>query len=100
MRSVNRESLKAPRRALPFEAAGQVLCPHRGFQMSPRKVILYFDDHRDALRFTLAAGSVMSGADHPSAGQNVLRIIQPLARATRIRVGKTATNDDEGGTAA
>jgi hypothetical protein len=68
--------------------------------MSPRKVILYFDDHRDALRFTLAAGSVMSGADHPSAGQNVLRIMQPLARATRIRVGKTATNDDEGGTAA
>jgi hypothetical protein len=61
--------------------------------MAARKVILYFEDHRDALRFTLAAGSVMSGADHPSAGQNVLRIIQPLARARRIRVGKTATEE-------
>jgi hypothetical protein len=71
-----------------------------GVFMSVRKVILYFEDHRDALRFTLAAGSVMSGPDHPSSGQNVLRIIQPLSRATRIRVGRTATNDEEGGTAA
>jgi len=68
--------------------------------MSARKVTLYFDDHRDALRFTLAAGSVMTGADHPSTGQNVLRIVQPLSRASRIRVGRTATEEEEvGGTA-
>jgi hypothetical protein len=68
--------------------------------MAGRKVILYFDDHRDALRFTLAAGSVMSGADHPNTGQNVLRIVQPLSRASRIRVGRTATEEDDAGLAA
>jgi hypothetical protein len=68
--------------------------------MSGRKVTLYFDDHRDALRFTLAAGSVMSGAEHPNTGQNVLRIVQPLSRATRIRVGQTATEADDSGSAA
>ena len=68
--------------------------------MAGRKVTLYFDDHRDALRFTLAAGSVMSGAEHPNTGQNVLRIVQPLSRATRIRVGQTATDTDDSGSAA
>jgi len=71
-----------------------------GVFMARRKVTLYFEDHRDALRFTLAAGSVMSGAEHPNIGQNVLRIVQPLARATRIRVGRAATDEDDPGSAA
>lgn len=62
--------------------------------MATNKVILYFEEESDALRFTIAAGSIMSGADQPSAGQNVLRILQPLARASRIRVDKTATREN------
>ena len=46
------------------------------------QVILYFDDQADALRFALAAGSVMAGdgerVSHP--------LIQETARVSRIRV--------------
>jgi hypothetical protein len=46
--------------------------------MAARQVILYFDDQQDALRFALAAGSVMSGE-----GQNG-ELIQETQRARRI----------------
>lgn len=62
--------------------------------MAAKKVILYFENHRDALRFTLAAGSVMSETDQTS-GKDATYLIQPLARATRIRVGHTASQDEE-----
>lgn len=58
--------------------------------MSVKKVVLYFDDQRDALDFTLAAGSVMS-----SGGQHVPNLVRPLVRATRIRIGRTETRDDD-----
>ena len=51
------------------------------------QVILYFDDQADALRFALAAGSVMSG-ESPRTKNN---LVQETARATRIRVNKAAT---------
>jgi hypothetical protein len=46
------------------------------------QVILYFEDQADALRFALAAGSVMAGdgtvaTDH---------LVQETTRATRIRL--------------
>ena len=47
-----------------------------------RKVILYFDDQADALRFALAAGSVMAG-DGPNATNS---LVQETARVTRIRL--------------
>lgn len=43
---------------------------------------MYFDDQADALRFALAAGSVMAGGE-PRATDN---LVQETARATRIRV--------------
>jgi hypothetical protein len=46
------------------------------------QVILYFDDQSDALRFALAAGSVMAG-DGARATDNLL---QETARASRIRL--------------
>jgi len=46
------------------------------------QVILYFDDQADALRFALAAGSVMSG-DGARATDD---LVQETARVTRIRL--------------
>jgi hypothetical protein len=48
--------------------------------MAARQVILYFDDQQDALRFALAAGSVMSGDGQTG------ELIQETQRASRIRV--------------
>jgi hypothetical protein len=46
------------------------------------QVILYFEDQADALRFALAAGSVMAGdGDHVSGA-----LIQETARVSRIRI--------------
>ena len=55
------------------------------------QVVLYFDDQTDALRFALAAGSVMAG-DGPKATDSLLL---ETARANRIRLdaaiaGKTS----------
>ena len=51
------------------------------------QVILYFDDQADALRFALAAGSVMSG-DSTRTKNN---LVQETARVTRIKVSKATT---------
>jgi hypothetical protein len=46
------------------------------------QVILYFEDQSDALRFALAAGSVMAGD-----GANVTDdLVQETARVSRIRI--------------
>jgi len=46
------------------------------------QVILYFDDQADALRFALAAGSVMAGDGTPATGD----LVQETTRITRIRL--------------
>ena len=46
------------------------------------QVILYFDDQADALRFALAAGSVMAG----EAACATDDLVQETARVTRIRL--------------
>jgi len=46
------------------------------------QVILYFDDQSDALRFALAAGSVMAG----ESARVTEDLIQETSRATRIRL--------------
>ncbi len=45
------------------------------------QVVLYFDDQADALRFALAAGSVMAG----EAGKVTQQPVEGTARVTRIR---------------
>jgi hypothetical protein len=48
-----------------------------------KQVILYFDDQKDALRFALAAGSVMAGeAEAETLKQR--NLIQETQRASRI----------------
>ena len=69
-------------RALRSQAQGEVI-------MSGQ-VILYFDDQADALRFALAAGSVMSG-DGTLATDD---LVQETARVTRIRLD--AANKEKG----
>jgi hypothetical protein len=52
--------------------------------MAARKVILYFDDQIAALRFALAAGSVMSGENR---AQLNAELVQEMQRASRIKLG-------------
>ncbi len=63
--------------------------------MTTKKVILYFEDERDALHFTVAASSVMSDGSRLNGGKDATRLIQPLARANRIRVARSATQVQE-----
>ncbi len=46
------------------------------------QVILYFDDQADALRFALAAGSVMAG----DGTRATVDLVQETTRVTRIRL--------------
>jgi hypothetical protein len=46
------------------------------------QVILYFDDQADALRFALAAGSVMAG----ESGKFTSDLIEETTRVNRIRL--------------
>ncbi len=55
------------------------------------QVILYFDDQADALRFALAAGSVMAGDVTPAKNN----LVKETARVTRIRLNKAATANKE-----
>jgi len=48
-----------------------------------RHVVLYFDDQNDALRFALAAGSVMAG-EGPTEATG--KLIQETQRARRIKL--------------
>jgi hypothetical protein len=58
--------------------------------MAARKVILYFEDQTDALRFALAAGSVMSGEKQP---KSAVELVQETQRANRIRLGETSHSE-------
>ena len=49
------------------------------------QVILYFEDQADALRFALAAGSVMAGDGSPATSD----LVQKTTRVTRIRLNAT-----------
>jgi len=46
------------------------------------QVVLYFEDQADALRFALAAGSVMAGDGGNFSGA----LVEETTRATRIRL--------------
>lgn len=51
--------------------------------MAATQVILYFDDQKDALRFALAAGSVMSAAGEAVTDEQ-RSLIQETQRASRV----------------
>ncbi len=52
--------------------------------MAAKEVILYFDDQSDALRFVLAAGSVMSGEKQTRSAHE---LVSETQRASRIKLG-------------
>jgi hypothetical protein len=59
------------------------------------QVILYFEDQADALRFALAAGSVMAG-DRTQATDNLVQdLVQETTRATRIRLDAANKGGDQ-----
>ena len=55
------------------------------------QVILYFEDQADALRFALAAGSVMSGDGNRATDD----LVQETARVTRIRLDSANKDKDK-----
>jgi hypothetical protein len=62
-------------------------------RMAARQVILYFDDQKDALRFALAAGSVMSGDGEAEAAKQ-RTLIQETQRASRILLDEPVNTGD------
>ncbi|HLH08350.1 MAG TPA: hypothetical protein VKW78_14015 [Terriglobales bacterium] len=54
--------------------------------MALKKVVVYFEDQQDALRFTLAAGSLISGEYSGMSGP-LSKLTLPLSRASRITAG-------------
>ncbi|HUO26260.1 MAG TPA: hypothetical protein VMU61_11365 [Candidatus Aquilonibacter sp.] len=53
------------------------------------QVVLYFDDQADALRFALAAGSVMAGENSSD------NLVQETTRVTRIRLDANSSTTGE-----
>src|SRR5205085_5001980 len=80
-----------PLRRLIFAGYGrQVWCcgfRPRGEVSMSGQVILYFEDQADALRFALAAGSVMAG----DGSRATTDLVQKTTRVTRIRLNATNT---------
>jgi len=62
--------------------------------MSSKEVILYFENESDAVHFTVAASSLISEGDS-QARPDATRLIQPLARAHRIRVAPGKNDAEE-----
>ncbi len=65
--------------------------------MAARKVILYFDDQTAALRFALAAGSVMSGENR---AQLSAELVKEMQRASRVMLGDSVNPASTQGSAA
>jgi hypothetical protein len=72
----------APARPRSFASARQIKA---GRIPMSGKVVLDFDNQADALRFALAAGSVMAGDAEQATGD----LLQETARASRIRLDAT-----------
>jgi hypothetical protein len=52
--------------------------------MSANQVVLYFDKQEDALLFTLAASSVMSGEGPLYPSEAVVKVAAEISKASRI----------------
>ena len=53
--------------------------------MSSSQVVLYFDKPEDAVRFTVAASSVLS-ADEPANAAAIAQVAQEFGKVNRIRI--------------
>jgi hypothetical protein len=52
--------------------------------MSSNQVVLYFENQEDAVRFTLAAGSVLSEEQPSHSVEDLAKVAREMGRATRI----------------
>jgi len=52
--------------------------------MSANQVVLYFDKQKDALLFTLAASSVMSGEGPVHRSEAAVKVAAEISKASRI----------------
>jgi hypothetical protein len=48
------------------------------------QVVLYFDEAKDALLFTMAASSVMSGEGPVQTSNAILKVAEEIGKASRI----------------
>jgi hypothetical protein len=53
--------------------------------MSSSQVVLYFDKPEDAVRFTVAASSVLA-ADEPANAEAIAQVAQEFGKVNRIRI--------------
>ena len=85
--------LPEPTKYLSSDLLLNMIVPSRAPKMATKKVVVYFEDQRDALHFTLAAGTVMS--DQIPAGKEAARLLQPLARASRVFIDQAASSEED-----
>ncbi len=52
--------------------------------MAASRVVVYFDNQEDALLFTLAASSVLSGDGRICTKEDLMKVAQEIGKATRI----------------
>ena len=52
--------------------------------MTANQVVLYFDKQEDAVLFTLAASSVMSGEGPMRGSDALVKVAEEICKATRI----------------
>jgi hypothetical protein len=55
-----------------------------GSPVAASQVVLYFDEPKDALLFTLAASSVMSGDGQVQSSNAMLKVAEEIGKASRI----------------
>jgi hypothetical protein len=53
--------------------------------MSSSQVVLYFDKPEDAVRFTVAASSVLA-ADEPASAEAIAQVAQEFGKVSRIKI--------------
>jgi len=53
--------------------------------MAAGQVVLYFERQEDALRFTLAASSVISAGDPGPAREAITKVAEQICKASRIK---------------
>ncbi len=64
--------------------------------MAANQVVLYFDKQEDALRFTLAASSVMSAEGTLNNSRAAIQAAEGICRATRITAEGALNNKAKG----
>jgi hypothetical protein len=57
--------------------------------MAANQVVLYFDNQEDALRFTLAAGTVLADDKPTHSVEDLLKVAREMGRASRITASGT-----------